>query len=492
MQKYNNNGYANNENPPDNGGGNSKKPWSVKKKIIVFSLLAVLAAGLVYGGIFAYKVFINPSAAFDVAGNNIEAEESETAAPSPSETVTPTPSETPSASETVTPTPTPSIDPYEQLNNVANTGDWKDIVTVVLYGIDYAPERTSGSYKRQNKHFYTDVVMVMAVNFKKNKVDLISIPRDSWTEMPNKKGIYRIKEAFYFGGGIDKPEKGLDYSVKAVSWQLGGLPINGYIAVTMPVVKELVDIFGGVDYNVEQTIKINGRTLKKGQQHLNGQQALDYFRARKSENVSGGTGDINRVNRQKDLLVAIFKKLKTTQMLSKIPEILKSMEGKLFTNLSFEQLAALAVFGSKLDEDSNIKLHTFEGNLASMFNWSFCFPNQDNRVDIIKEVYGKTVKKHNDYTYSAGQNLWYSMQAKVWVSRVKAVLKKDDALVPPKLLPEERTELQTLLDATTAALSSDNTSDIKKSKDALKKRATALFKTYKYKISWSVDENATS
>ena len=113
--------------------------------------------------------------------------------------ITPEPAETPSPADTpavvVTdqptdaPTPTPTIDPYVELMEKADTSMMKDIVNVLLVGVDYSTERETWNGK---KEWHSDVMMVLAVNFEENRADLISLPRDTYASIPDVKGIYKL------------------------------------------------------------------------------------------------------------------------------------------------------------------------------------------------------------------------------------------------------------------------------------------------------------
>ena len=87
----------------------------------------------------------------------------------------------------------------------------------------------------------------------------------------------------------------------------------------MPAVKGLVDAVGGVDYDLELSYTMMGRRYRAGQQHMDGQGVLDYLRVRK--NVSEG-GDLNRINRQKKMMIALFQSMQQQNLILKISDII--------------------------------------------------------------------------------------------------------------------------------------------------------------------------
>ena len=214
----------------------------------------------------------------------------------------------PSAGPTDEPTPSPTIDPYTELQQQADTSIMKNILNVAFIGVDYAEERLSGyGGKAEDNAFHADVILVLAINFDENRVDMISIPRDTYAKIPGVKGIYKINASLDCGGGLFAENgAGFEKVCDAASWMLGDIPVDYYYAVTMPAVKQLVDAVGGVDYDLELDFKMQGRTYQKGQQHMDGQAVLDYLRVRKNVVSSG---DNNRVNRQKKMLVALFQSM---------------------------------------------------------------------------------------------------------------------------------------------------------------------------------------
>ncbi len=336
------------------------------------------------------------------------------------------------ATAAATPEPTLTPDPYTDLANQADQSIMKVTLNVLLIGVDYAEERVNNKKEYVGKDFNSDVMMVLALNFKQNKVNMISIPRDSYAKIDNIDGIYKLNFALEAGGGIG--EKGFMNVCKSVQRVLGDIPVNYYVAVTMPVMKELTNAIGGVDFDVDIAFKIDSRSYQKGMQHMDGQAVLDYCRVRKGE-ISAQPGDLNRVNRQKKMLLAVFSKLKSTSGILDVPKILASMQGKVFTNMNFSQLASLAVFGAKLPEE-NIAMQTMSGYYANVFNRGYVLINPEKRAKLIKDVYGVNVKPMYRYTPTFARFLWAYMQGSSWVNTINSTIAKDNKLNDKKKLTD--------------------------------------------------------
>ena len=70
------------------------------------------------------------------------------------------------------------------------------------------------------------------------------------TRIPRRRRMYFLGKKELFDKKLLKP---------FVTW-LGGIPVDHYYAVTMPAVKELVDAIGGVDYRLDVSFTMQGRT----------------------------------------------------------------------------------------------------------------------------------------------------------------------------------------------------------------------------------------
>lgn len=148
----------------------------------------------------------------------------------------------------------------------------------------------------------TDTIMVLHMG--DGKPTLMSIPRDSYVNIPGH-GMNKINAAYSIGGA--------DLLAKTVE-QSTGLRIDGYLEIGFGGFAKIVDEVGGVHICVKRDMNdpkahIN---LKKGCQTLKGKDALGYVRARYSD----PEGDLGRATRQRQFLGALMGKLATpTNML---------------------------------------------------------------------------------------------------------------------------------------------------------------------------------
>jgi LCP family protein required for cell wall assembly len=391
-------------------------PWSLKRRVIVSSLCA-FAILMLGAGAYAYSILHDPMGQFDNIAQQFSAPMY-----TDQEVWTP-PADVSDDAVQTTESLIPTPNEYDNLVKSADFSLLKNIVNVLLIGVDHAEERDTWSGK---KAFHADVMIVLAINTETGTVDMISLPRDTYAKIPGVKGIYKLNASIDCGGGW--PSESNNYSTagfnkvcEAASWMLGDIPVQYYYAVDMNAVKGLVNTIGGVDFDVDIDYTIQGRSYIKGMQHLDGQGVLDYLRVRKD--LGDESGDKHRIDRQKRMLVAIFEKLKAEGMLAKLPGILGAFDGNLYTNTTLAQTAGLAAYAYNVDP-ANIRIHSMGGQTRLIFNWSFMLTDQQARVDLIKQVYGVDVPIYKDYTASAAISKWNSMQGGLVRSGAKSVLSK--------------------------------------------------------------------
>ena len=352
------------------------------KKICFIALLVVLTAAFVLLCRFLYVSVINPKAAFDT--------------PAPTHAAAPTAT---AALDDGSPAqiPEPTVDPDTLLLSQADLDFLKSRVNMLLLGIDY-------SYEREDirEDFRTDTMLLLSIDFDNKTVDILSVPRDTYAPIYNTSGRWKINSAFMHGGSQDG--QGFEYAMQTVSMLLGGIPISYYAGVQMNTVKEIVDAMGGVDYDIDVPISIMGRKIETGFQHLDGQQVLDYCRARK-----GISTDIGRIDRQQRLLIEIFNQLQSKEQLVNIPRIYSAMKDNIYTNLSFEQLVALVVFATDIDLETDMRRYTLDGKYIANYVASFYVLYQDKKAETVKEIFGIDIKTdiRYDYDYVAADNTAY-------------------------------------------------------------------------------------
>ena len=224
----------------------------------------------------------------------------------------------------------------------------------------------------------SDTMLLVRFDPKNQKLNLLSIPRDTRTYV-EERGLTKINAANYYGG----PAK----SAKAVSELLGGIGIDRYIRVNVQGVEKLINALGGVKVHVPKDMKYQDDSqhlyinLKEGEQRLNGNQALQFMRFR-YDNL----GDIGRVQRQQLLIRAFVEQLVNVRTLSRLPKILSVVQSHIDTNLSVEELVALMNFATKIKR-SNVQMLMVPGEFSDPeeYKASYWLPDLSTLDNMIYE-----------------------------------------------------------------------------------------------------------
>ena len=174
----------------------------------------------------------------------------------------------------------------------------------------------------------------------------ISIPRDLWVQLPPNSGHYaKINAALAEGvaqGGLDA---GGNLALEKAQ-QVTGLRIDGWVLANFQGFRRMVDALGGVNVNVQRAFSseypvndnpnIDARWkvihFAAGPQHMNGEQALEYARARYADTPLEAS-DFARSARQQRLIAAIKDKLLSPAGVVRFVPLANAVAGTFHMNL---------------------------------------------------------------------------------------------------------------------------------------------------------------
>jgi len=222
-----------------------------------------------------------------------------------------------------------------------------------------AQSKPKGKYLAEvdnNLNGMSDAMLLIRFDPTTQKVAVLSIPRDSRVNIQGV-GTTKINFANYAGGA--------SLSAQTVSQVLGDIPIDRYIRFNVNGFGKLVDALGGIDIYVPKKLKYQDDSqhlyinLNAGQQKLNGSKAVQYMRYRHDD-----LGDIGRVQRQQAFFRAFIDQKLNPEFITKFPEILAIVKDNIDTNLSVEEVLALASYTSKVDRKS-IQMHMAPGRFSN-------------------------------------------------------------------------------------------------------------------------------
>lgn len=238
----------------------------------------------------------------------------------------------------------------EEPSKISIFNENNDPVHILMLGLD----KTATTYEKDADSMRSDTIMLLTIDPAKNKVQLISIPRDTYYKIPGYDN-YKINAAYSRGG--------LKLALKTIG-QFMNTKIDHYVTVDYEAVKELVDAVGGIEvhtptyhYEDPSTIPPLVIDFQEGDHLLNGEDTVKYLRIRKIyENQ-----DIDRIHVQQNFLMKIFDKMKSPSMLFRVPKLISIANNYVDSDLSYGQLSYLAYYGLTLDKN-DIQMVTLPGD----------------------------------------------------------------------------------------------------------------------------------
>lgn len=174
-----------------------------------------------------------------------------------------------------------------------------------------------------------DTVMVASIDKETGKQVYIAIPRKTAVAVPlaGNEGtrVTGLIGFQYSTGGIAEIQQSVS--------DLLGITIHQYVELDMETAAHAIDILGGIDLYVAETMRYEDPqqelviSLDQGYHHFDGQDTMRFLRYR-----GGELGDIGRVGRQQGFLRALCKKLTEPATLIKLPGMISYLQRRLVTN----------------------------------------------------------------------------------------------------------------------------------------------------------------
>jgi polyisoprenyl-teichoic acid--peptidoglycan teichoic acid transferase len=255
-------------------------------------------------------------------------------------------------------------------------------------GIAYEKQDVGYDHLVNSFHGLSDSMLLLRFDPEKEKVSVLSIPRDTRVNIEGY-GTRKINHANDYGGPA--------LTAQVASELLGGVKIDRYVRVNVQGVEKLIDALGGITVNVPKDMKYNDFSqhlyidLKKGVQHLDGNKTMQFLRFRYDE-----FGDISRVQRQQMLMRSAVEQTLKPATIIKIPKILSVIQSHLDTNLTVRELMALSNFASKTDR-SHIQMMMLPGDFNDPNEGvSYWLPNEQ-RIRKLMTQHFELPKNELDY-----------------------------------------------------------------------------------------------
>lgn len=206
-------------------------------------------------------------------------------------------------------------------------------LNILLMGIDEDTERQGIGR--------ADALIVLTLNPEQEKMQMVSIPRDTRTELIQPDGgvynVDKINHSFAFGKAIDNTDaSGADMTVATVENFLD-IDVDFYVSINMDGLTELVDQVGGV--TVTNTVAWTDKNydFPKGDVQLDGKKALAYVRMRKDD----PEGDFGRTRRQRQIIQGIIDKGASVGTVGKINGVIDVLGNNMNTNMDYENMKTM-------------------------------------------------------------------------------------------------------------------------------------------------------
>lgn len=238
---------------------------------------------------------------------------------------------------------TPLVEATDITEEAPKTMKKKEPFSVLLLGVD----------ERSNDSGRSDTMIVITVNPEKQTMKMLSIPRDTRTEIIGHDTVDKINHAYAFGGvpmAMDTVENLLD------------IPLDYYVFINMEGFLQIIDTLGGVTIENDMDLTYDSYHFPKGELSLNGDEALIFSRIRYED----PRGDFGRQIRQRQIIEAVMKKASTPSVILKASDMLDVVGDNVRMNFTVKDLIQLQSIYKKLD--SSIDQLSFEAEGGQMID----------------------------------------------------------------------------------------------------------------------------
>ena len=229
----------------------------------------------------------------------------------------------------------------------------KDPFSLALLGVD----ETETNLGR------TDTIIVATVNPEKNTIKMLSIPRDTRTEIVGNDTVEKINHAYTRGG--------TQMSIATIE-NFFDVPIDYYVQINLEGFRDMIDAFGGVTVANDMDLTFKKYHFPEGNLRLTGEEALVFSRIRYED----PRGDFGRQLRQRQIIEAILGEGTKMSSVMKYDDVLRSLGANVKTNISVKEMINLQKQYSGIEK--NIEQYQFEEfNGGYIGKYWYFFPDEE-------------------------------------------------------------------------------------------------------------------
>jgi polyisoprenyl-teichoic acid--peptidoglycan teichoic acid transferase len=226
-------------------------------------------------------------------------------------------------------------------------------INILVLGLDRRPSEGSEPTR-------SDSMFVVTLDPATKTGGVLSIPRDLWVELPDGQGGYfedRINTAYRYGGTANYRGGPLQAAHDAVQHNFPQIRIDYEIAIDFSSFIKMIDTLGGIDIQVTEAFQYTERvsvddrngvlpSFKVGTEHMNGERALYYSRYR-----GGIDGDLGRIRRQQQVMLAVANKVISLDAFGRAPELWSRFKDSVDTDVPSFRVPGIALLAKQVGLD---------------------------------------------------------------------------------------------------------------------------------------------
>lgn len=238
---------------------------------------------------------------------------------------------------------------------------------IALLGIDTRQDVYTGCR--------SDCIIIATIDNQEKTVKLTSVYRDTYLDIPGR-GLDKVTHAYAFGQAsltLSTLNRNLD------------LDITEVVVVNFTAAKEIVDEVGGIEMTIDaDEVKFIKGIDKPGTYTLTGEQALSYSRIRYADG-----GDYKRTERMRDVLIKVYEKAKTKDILE-VKRLIEKLLPEISTNITSDEILSSVVklYSYDITESMGWPYET-SGKMINKVFYGVPVDLEANVTRLHKEVFGE-------------------------------------------------------------------------------------------------------
>ncbi len=219
----------------------------------------------------------------------------------------------------------------------------------------------------------TDTILAAFIDIENSRVNVVSIPRDTYITIPSSGEKTKINHA-YFYGGIPLTKSTIEETF--------GIAIDNYAEINFQGFEKAINAIGGVPITVEEDMinEWEGINIKAGEQVLDGKNALGYVRYRDKI-----MADIGRIGRQQKFLGALTDTALSPANIWKMPGAVSAIWEYIRTDITLNEALSLINFMKILPHD-NISFKMLPGKPQYINGVSYWVQDEQAVAAMLEEI----------------------------------------------------------------------------------------------------------